>query len=59
MDGSLVVTKWEVVADVKDGKTYAYDSVNKTFVEFTNNKVANVSGGTTCPAVGIGATTWA
>lgn len=56
--GAASTPMWGVVADVKDGKTYEIDSVNKTFSEFTQNTVANNSGGVTCPALGIGANVW-
>lgn len=45
---------WGIVADAKNGKSYYYTSVTKTFAEFTANKVQGNSGGTTCPASGGG-----
>ena len=52
-------TAWAVVANAKDGKSYIYSSVTRAFAEFTSNKVFSVSGGTTCPAAGMGGVwTW-
>lgn len=56
---SSTPTIWGIVADIKDGKSYMYSSITKSITEFTANKVQGTSGGTTCPAAGIGGSwTW-
>jgi len=51
-------TAWAVAADVKDGKSYYLNSLTNAVTEFAG-PVQGISGGTTCPNVGVGGVwTW-
>ena len=51
-------TAWALVADNKDGKTYYVSNTQRNMTEFTANKVQGVSGGVTCPVLGMGSWIW-
>lgn len=45
---------WALIVDAKNGKSYFYNSISRTFAEYTAYKVQGNSGGTTCPVSGGG-----
>lgn len=49
---------WALVVDAKDGKTYYASNTQRTMAEFTANKVQGMSGGTTCPVLGMNTWFW-
>lgn len=57
-DNATTTTKWAIVADSKDGKTYYYSNITNSFTQYTTNTVQGYSGGVTCPGINASLVGW-